>query len=680
MDGFSTGDLLRIAVLGGFVGLVIFVASYASVVWIKRNRGSSTTPALVKVGSVTIALGVLGILASWAFGSLAPRPGVVDGNNLFVVHNRTDSTVSSLAAQERVEPGAVVADFRPSGLDGQLAAIDNQIKEAFALADNLRSRALPLDAILLQRQAQSRSQLDQQRQFGFELQRSGRVLEREHLALQAGWAKETAQISADLASSKKSLETTTAQVTSSKVALDRVTEMFRQQLTTAPRMEERTSAFLAFQHDQNRDQVAVTELQRRADSLNERYETSNTSFLRQVATVRSGMALTSAKVKELGLQDQEVERQIGSDRLRAAVQVEGEVAAARMRVETLQSERRTLLEATLVKAPYGGRIVYRHPSPGLAADGAPVLALSAGSGFVARVLMSEREAEQVKEAGDTRFALEDPSLVKHFSGTFQTLERTSEANRVVATFAVELPVETITDLGAGREVKVRLLWQPAFYTRWGFQAGASLSLLGFLCLGVGTLARAQKDRSAPLLGEHPKVQIQNRRGSDSIPSTSMRVADVLTHEQFLVLARAELEAAKARDKLVGVVLIRVNNLSEINNACGRDIADQVLRTLAERCSGQRDRDRVGRWSGNELALLLPDTDMAGVEAVASRARVAADRLTFDQVPRLDTTIRAGIADPVRGEASILQALDRAALPNDLLLSRPGSGSSSQKAG
>jgi diguanylate cyclase (GGDEF)-like protein len=678
INEFTTGALLRIAVLAGFIGLVIFVASYASVVWIKRNRGPSNTPALVKFGSAAIVLGLLGIVAGWVFGSLVPRLGVVDGDDLFVVHNRVDSTVSSLADQEQVNPGAVVAEFRSTGLDGQLAAIDHQIKEALALADNLRTRALPLDAILLQRQAQSRIQLDQQRQFGFELQRSGRLLEREHLALQAGWARDTAQIGADLASSRKSLETTTAQVTSSKAALDRVTEMFRQQLTTTPRMEERTTALLAFQHDQDRDQVAVTELQRRAASLNERFETSNTSFNRQVDAVRSGMALTSLKVTELRLQDQEVERQIDSDRLRAAVQVEGEVAAARMRVETLQSERRTLLEATLVKAPFGGRIVYRHPSPGLAADRAPVLALSAGSGFSARVLLPEREAEQLKEAGRVRFALEDPSLVKHFGGTFQTVEKTSEADRVIAIFAVELPVETVTDLGAGREVRVRLLWQPAFYTRWDFRAGASLSLLGFLCLGAGTVTKTRKNRDAPVTGEH--LRIRNRRKGESIQSTGTPARHALPREEFLVLARAELETAKASNTLLGVVLIRVNNFGEISETCGSATSDHILRVLVERCSGQRDRDRVGRWSSDELALLLPDTDIPGVEAVASRARAMADRLTFDRVPPLDTTIRAGIADPLTGEASILRALDRGHVPADLLLGSSDASASSHGRG
>ena len=169
-------------------------------------------------------------------------------------------------------------------------------------------------------------------------------------------------------------------------------------------------------------------------------------------------------------------------------------------------------------------------------------------------------------------------------------------------------------------------------------------------------------------------------GGDSDPSTSTLTDGVLTRDQVLELARTELRSAKTSNTRLGVVLIRINNLGQINEACGRDTGDQVLRALAERCSGQRDQDRVGRWSGDELALLLPDTDMQGVEAVANRARIMAHRLTFDHMPSLDTTIRAGIADPLWGEASILQALDRAARPTNRLLSSSITGSSSHKLG
>jgi PleD family two-component response regulator len=118
---------------------------------------------------------------------------------------------------------------------------------------------------------------------------------------------------------------------------------------------------------------------------------------------------------------------------------------------------------------------------------------------------------------------------------------------------------------------------------------------------------------------------------------------------------------------VGVVLIRINNLREINAAAGPDMGQRILGILAERCSGQRARDRVGQWSGDALALLLPDTDLSGVEAVAGRARATASRLAADRMLPLDTTIRAGIADPLRGEAAILQALAQAAAPDLHLL-------------
>jgi hypothetical protein len=61
-------------------------------------------------------------------------------------------------------------------------------------------------------------------------------------------------------------------------------------------------------------------------------------------------------------------------------------------------------------------------------------------------------------------------------------------------------VETVTDLGAGREVKIRLLWQPRLLHPLGLPSRGSLSLLGFLCLGVGTLTSMHKDRNPPLPG------------------------------------------------------------------------------------------------------------------------------------------------------------------------------------
>lgn len=665
MIELATSDLLRVAIFSGFVGLVIFVASYASVVWIKRNRGSSSkTPLLTQVGLVALALGFLAIIASWTLNTFTPRSGVVDGKDLFVVHNRRDATVSLLADRDQVQSDAVVAEFRPSAIEGQRAIIDTQIKEALTLAETLQSRALPLDSVVVQRQAQVRAQLDQQRQFHFDLQQSERTLERDQLALQAGWARDKAQIEADLAAAKKSLETTTVQVSAAKLALDRVSGMFRQQLTTAQRVEERTSEFLALQLDHNRDQVAVTELQRRATSLDERYETSNATFIQQLGAVRGGMADASTKLAELEALYQTVLGQLEADRTRAKAQVDGEIAAARIRVETLEAERRKLHETTLVKAPFAGKVVYRHPSPGLAAENAPVLAISSGSGFTARVLMPDREAKQAAEAGRVTFALDDPTLVKHFNGKFQGLQTTSEPDRVIASFDVDVPVETVTALGAGRDVKVQLRWQPALYTSRGFQGGAALALLGLLCLGAGTTRRqpAPEPEAQPQpVPAHPDaagtvVEFRSRR-----PLTPP--GSVLSRDQILEVAEIELRTAIANGGPLGILVVRIDSLRDINKSYGREMGNMVLRALAQRCSGLREHDRIGRWSGEELVLLLPETDRAGVAVVAERIRAAADRLTFDEHPSLRVSVTVSIEAPAPGEVSVLPALYRATGPD-----------------
>ncbi|WP_445502507.1 diguanylate cyclase domain-containing protein [Microvirga sp. G4-2] len=665
MVELATGDLLRIAIFSGFVGLVIFVVSYTSVVWVRRNRGAvSTTPTLVKIGFTALALGFLATVASWAVDTFTPRSGVVEGKDLFVVHNRRDATVSLIAHQERVTPGAVVAEFRPTAIEGQLAVIDKQIKEAATQIETLQARALPLDVILVQRQAQLRAQLDQQRQLQFELQRSWRDLERDHLALQAGWARDKAQIDADLAAAKKSLETTTAQVEAAKVALDRVQKMFSQQLTTSQRVEERTSAYLALQLDHNRDQVAVTELQRRAESLNERYETSNATFTQQLEAVRQSIIEADKKAAELKTADQDVERLLEADRARANSQVESEMAAAKTRVETLQAERQKITETTIAKVPFEGKVVYRHPSPGLAADNAPVLAIASGSGFTARVLMFEREADSVASTEGVQFALEDPTLVKRFDGKFQKIERTSEPGRVVALFDVELPLETVTALGAGRDVKVRLLWQPAFYAGRGFQGGALLAVVGLICLGFGS-SRRQRDsnlEAQPQAAPTPEttgtvVEFRSRR-----PQNMART--ILTRDRFLEAAEADIRNAISNHTPLGILLIRIDNLRDINKAYGRDVGNLVFQSLAERCSGMRESDKVGRWSGEELVLLLPETDQAGVEVVAQRVHSTAENLTFDDKPSLRISVTVSAAEPHPGEVSILPALYRASHSGD----------------
>jgi hypothetical protein len=157
---------------------------------------------------------------------------------------------------------------------------------------------------------------------------------------------------------------------------------------------------------------------------------------------------------------------------------------AQRQVETLLAERARVVASHQIVAPFAGRVVYRAGSPGLAPGGAAIMALSAGTGFVANIVMPEGEIESLAGAGRVMFALDHPVLKKYFPGEFRAVEPTSyEPGRMVATFDAQLPQDAIGLLGIGREaVKVRLLWQPPLLDSGHFRTSLAVLLLGVLLM------------------------------------------------------------------------------------------------------------------------------------------------------------------------------------------------------
>jgi diguanylate cyclase (GGDEF)-like protein len=85
-------------------------------------------------------------------------------------------------------------------------------------------------------------------------------------------------------------------------------------------------------------------------------------------------------------------------------------------------------------------------------------------------------------------------------------------------------------------------------------------------------------------------------------------------------AERELLAAGRRHSAAAVMLIDLDHFKRVNDAYGHLVGDQVLRAVAGVLSDQvRRSDLAGRFGGEELILLLPDTG-------AARSRVVAERL------------------------------------------------------
>ena len=84
---------------------------------------------------------------------------------------------------------------------------------------------------------------------------------------------------------------------------------------------------------------------------------------------------------------------------------------------------------------------------------------------------------------------------------------------------------------------------------------------------------------------------------------------------------AELNRARLVGSNVGVLMMDVDNFSEINNSYGHPAGDQALQSVVRVVRSEiRRGDLAARWGGDELAVVLPGTTSAELLMVGERIR------------------------------------------------------------
>src|SRR4051795_4624661 len=96
---------------------------------------------------------------------------------------------------------------------------------------------------------------------------------------------------------------------------------------------------------------------------------------------------------------------------------------------------------------------------------------------------------------------------------------------------------------------------------------------------------------------------------------------------------------------LSVVLVDVDGIGEVNARHGHAAGDAVLKALAERIGRElREEDAAGRWSGDQVLVVAPDTADGGAAPLVGRLRDAVGAapvaIAGDQIP---VTVSAGAA-------------------------------------
>jgi diguanylate cyclase (GGDEF)-like protein len=72
-------------------------------------------------------------------------------------------------------------------------------------------------------------------------------------------------------------------------------------------------------------------------------------------------------------------------------------------------------------------------------------------------------------------------------------------------------------------------------------------------------------------------------------------------------------------------MLDIDHFKDINDQFGHPVGDQVLANLARRCRAHvRQIDILGRYGGEEFAILLPETEPKTAREIAERIRHAID--------------------------------------------------------
>jgi diguanylate cyclase (GGDEF)-like protein len=145
----------------------------------------------------------------------------------------------------------------------------------------------------------------------------------------------------------------------------------------------------------------------------------------------------------------------------------------------------------------------------------------------------------------------------------------------------------------------------------------------------------------------------------------LTITDVLTRifsrRYFLERFREEVERSRKQKYELSFLMVDIDHFKEINDNYGHLVGDAILREVAQTIKENiRQIDFMGRYGGEELSIVLPETDkeQAGLVAERIRQTVEANQMSiYDE--RLGVTISIGISTFPQDSPEAQDLIDRA---------------------
>ena len=280
--------------------------------------------------------------------------------------------------------------------------------------------------------------------------------------------------------------------------------------------------------------------------------------------------------------------------------------------------------------------------------GDPLAAASSETGQDGRLLIvDDRESSHRRLAG----ALSQAHTVEIETDPHRALTRAAEGEFDLALVSLDLEgydglrlCSQLRSLDRTRGMSVLML----------AEADDRARVLRGLDLGVHDYLVRPVDRNE--LVARVRTGVRRKRFADSLrgsvqASMELAVTDALTglaNRRYLDSRLAALFAEpQLKGRALSVLMLDIDRFKRVNDTCGHDAGDEVLKEFADRVRCHtRGIDVVARLGGEEIVVVVPDTPLDGARAVAERIRERIEASAF-MVHRgtraISVTVSIGVA-------------------------------------
>jgi two-component system cell cycle response regulator len=173
---------------------------------------------------------------------------------------------------------------------------------------------------------------------------------------------------------------------------------------------------------------------------------------------------------------------------------------------------------------------------------------------------------------------------------------------------------------------------------------------------IGRLAREFNAMAERLMEHHHKLQELSARDG---------LTGLYNRRELEKRLQEETQRARRYSHPYSVLMLDIDHFKDVNDRYGHQTGDDVLVTVADLVRlTVRPVDLVSRYGGEELAVILPETDASGARLVAERIRrtIEESLTTTSQGDTIHVTVSIGLATFPRDSATgagLVYAADQA---------------------